>query len=504
MSLKPWGGRFSKESDKLLEEYTAAEDIKLDERLFIYDIVGTEAHDIMLNEIGALDSIKLQKILIELEKLKKLWESGQFNLKIEHEDIHMNVEKFVIDEIGEEIGGMMHLSRSRNDQVLLDLRLFLRDEICEIASALIDTVNVFLEKSKENLETLMPAYTHTQPAQPMTFAFWCMAHIDAFIRDLTRLDEIFKRINMNPLGAGAIAGVSWPIDRKITADLLGFDGIQENALDVISSRGELGAELIGILSIIMTHLSKISTDLILWSSKEFDMIELDDAFTTGSSIMPQKKNPDAAELVRAKSKKIIGYLTQALGILQGLPSGYNRDFQETKGPLFYSIDITKMSVRIIAEMIKTMKLKKERMLELAKSNYITATELIDLLMKKGDLSFRTAHKVVGKLINALISKNIDMTDLKSSMVQEIIGNLVDKKIELTDEDVENALDPWKTVQRRKHVGGPAKEEVLRMLEDRKDIIKEISKKNLEKKKKIKNCHDELEKKVQKLITKKST
>ena len=262
MSHKPWGGRFSKGTDKLLEEYTAAEDIELDKKLIIYDIIGTEAHDIMLNKIGALEIESLKKILIELDKLKNLWEKGKFQLKIEYEDVHMNIEKFVIEKIGEDIGGMMHLARSRNDQVLVDMRLYIRDELCEIADALHDIIGILTEKVIENTKIPMPAYTHFQPAQPITFAFWCMAHTDAFIRDLSRLDDVYHRINTNPLGAGAIAGVSWPIDREFTTKLLGFDSVHENALDVISSRGEFAAETVAIFSIIMTHLNKICTDLI--------------------------------------------------------------------------------------------------------------------------------------------------------------------------------------------------------------------------------------------------
>ncbi len=502
--MKPWSGRFSKETDKLVEEYTAAEDITLDKKLIIYDIIGTEVHNIMLNRVGILETATLNKILSTLDELKNLWEAGKFALKIDYEDVHMNVEKFVIDKIGEETGGMMHLARSRNDQVLLDLRLYIRDEICEIFDLILELINVFMEKVEKNSETVMPAYTHFQPAQPITFAFWCMAHVDAFIRDLTRLNEIFKRINTNPLGAGAIAGVSWSIDRSITMDLLNFDGIQENALDVISSRGEFTSELLAIFSIIMTHLGKISTDLILWSSKEFNLIELDDAFTTGSSIMPQKKNPDAAELVRAKANKIIGYLSQNLGILQGLPSGYNRDFQETKGPLMYSIDIIKGSVKIVSGMIKTVKINKDRMLSLANSNFITATELIDLLMKKGNISFRTAHKIVGKLVGVLISKDLDLNNLKATMIEETIKNSINKEIEITDDDIQKAINPWKTVQRREHIGGPSKKEVLRMYKDRKNIIKEITEKNLDRKNNIKKSYESLEKLVQTLISNKKT
>ncbi|MHA1380542.1 MAG: argininosuccinate lyase [Candidatus Helarchaeota archaeon] len=501
MSHKPWGGRFSKGTDKLFEEYTAAEDIELDKKLVIYDIIGTQAHNIMLNEVGILKDSNLKKILAELNEVKKKWESGKFQLKIEYEDIHMNIEKSVIDEIGEDIGGMMHLARSRNDQILVDLRLYLRDEICEVIDSLIDLIEILLAKAKENSETIMPAYTHFQPAQPITFGFWCMAHVDAFLRDLIRIEEIFQRINLNPLGAGALAGVGWQINRELTAKLLGFDGVQENALDVISSRGEFSAEIISCSSLIMIHLNKICTDLILWSTNEFNMIELDDAFTTGSSIMPQKKNPDAAELVRAKTNKIFGYLAQTLGIQHGLPSGYNRDFQETKGPIIYTINTVKSSITIVAQIIKTLKINKNRMEALAEGNYITATELIDLLMEKSAISFRTAHKIIGKLINLLISEGIELKNAQAVLIQKVIKDYLNKNVELTDEEIQKAVNPWNAIQKRTHIGGPAKKEVLRMLEDRKDIIQKLSKKNLEKKKKIKNSYEELQKKVQIIITK---
>jgi len=477
MTDKPWNGRFSSEIERVALEYTVGDDIELDKRLILYDIIGTEAHNIMLYKVGILKQHSIKNILTGLERVKKLYNEGKFILEKKFEDVHMNIEKVIINYIGEDDGGNLHIARSRNDQIQLDLRLFMREEILIIKDKLIDLINVLLNKSENNLSTIMPGYTHYQHAQPITFAHWCISHVDSLIRDYNRLENVYKIINQSPLGAAAMAGVSWPIDRKMTADLLGFKKVQENTLDCISCRGEFAAELLSICSLIMMHLSKIAEDLILWSTHEFHMVEIDDSFATGSSIMPQKKNPDVCELIRARSSVLNSLLLHVLNVIKGLPSGYNRDHQETKYPLFKGIDITKESIIVMTGIIKTLKIIKDRMKELANTGFITATELMDFLVKEG-ISLRNAHKLIGKFIKGLIENSV--YSLKKSDAETFKKFIkAESEIELTLNDSEfgKLINIENAINKRKLIGGPAPEEVDRMIKDRNDIIKNYKKDN---------------------------
>jgi argininosuccinate lyase len=424
----------------------------------------------MLNKIGAISSEELKLILKALKTLYDKWKIGEFTLKQELEDVHLNIESAVTEQIGPEIGGKMHLARSRNDQVLLDLRLCMRTEILSIQKAILDLLSVLIEKAEEHIETLYIGYTHLQQAQPITFAHWCMAQVDTLFRDLDRLCEIYQRSNVNPLGAGAIAGTSWAIDREYTTELLGFDGLQENTLDVISSRGEFEAELLSDLAFIMTHLGRMAEDVILGATAEFGFIELSDKYSTGSSIMPQKKNPDVAKLIRAKTAAINGNLLKVLGILKGLPSGYNRDHQELKEAFFQSIETVKLSLKVMTGLLATMQLNKARIEEEVQNNFITATELVDLLIMEYQLPFRTAYTIIGKLVKEFSAQNKTPSEITPELLLNYVKNSSIKKKLIPIEKIKKALDPLETIKRRTHVGGPAPQEEQRMIENRKEKL----------------------------------
>lgn len=496
MSDKLWGGGYSKKIHEEVERFTVGEDIKLDERLAIYDVIGTIAHDYMLYRIGALNKETLQKIFISLRNIKDRIEKKAFQLRPDLEDVHMNIEKAVIDEIGEEHGGMMHLARSRNEQILLDMRMYLRDQLDEIQDLVLNLISTFIDVGEKNLETLMVGYTHTRQGQPTTVAHWCLAYADALLRIVDRLEEVYVRVNQCPLGSGAITGVSWPIDRKLTASLLGFEGVQENSLDAISSRGEVESEIIFDLCLLMTVLSRLSEELIWWSTSEFGSVELDEAYTTGSSLMPQKKNPDVAELVRGRVGRIYGHLVQVLTILKGLPSGYNRDQQEVKGPIFYSLDTVKSVVQIMPGLLSTIKFNQGRMLNLILDSFSTVTELVDLIIKETQISFRSAHRIVGMYVKQALNsgRRVD-PDLLANLVRSETG----KEIKISLERIEKAIDPVSTIERRSHIGGPAPVEVRRMLVNRREIL-DLKKNGLaEKVEKIKSTYKKIDDLVQSFI-----
>lgn len=452
--------------------YTSGEDIKLDERLILYDILGTEAHNIMLYRIGLLEKGEITKILKALEELKKDYLSGNFKLKIEFEDAHLNIEQAVTLKIGGEVGGKIHLARSRNDQVLVDIRLLMRDAVFRLMEELINFCTIMLDLAEENYETVMPGYTHMQHAQPITFSHWCLSYVDSAIRDLDRLLEVYRRINMNPLGAGALAGFKWNIKREVTTELLGFDKIQENTLDAISSRGEIEAEFISTLCLIMIHLSKIAEETILWSTHEFNFIELSDRYSTGSSIMPQKKNPDISELVRGRAGIMIGNLCAAMSILKGLPSGYNRDFQETKKILFESIDTTLKSIHIVSMMIKEMKINRHQMEKLVEENFSSAVDLSDLLVEKG-LPFRTAYKVTAQIVKEAKKEGRALKELKANDLEVKIFTECGVNAKFDDKEIQSALNPMENIRRKRHIGGPAPQENMRMTVDRRGKVESV-------------------------------
>lgn len=442
--MKLWGGRFQKSTDNMVDDFNSS--ISFDKRLYRQDIEGSIAHVNMLGkqEIIPVDDAKLIKSALE-EILVDI-ESGNVEFDVAAEDIHMNIETILISRIGE-TGKKLHTGRSRNDQVALDMRMYVRNEIKNLQSMVHDLQVVLLNMSKKHTETIMPGYTHLQKAQPITLAHHFMAYFEMLKRDKQRLAETYNRTNILPLGSGALAATTYPLDRYMVAKELGFADITYNSLDGVSDR-DFCLELLSDLSILMMHLSRFSEEIILWSSLEFSFIELDDAYSTGSSIMPQKKNPDVAELVRGKTGRVYGSLTALLTTMKSLPLAYNKDMQEDKEPVFDAIDTVKMCLPVFTAMIDTMKIKKENMYKAAQGGFTNATDAADYMVKKG-LPFRDAHEVIGKLVFYCIQNNKALDELSIDEFKNFSS--------IFEEDVYKAISLEECVNRRNVIGGPAKE-----------------------------------------------
>ncbi len=399
MTSKPWSGRFNKGTDKLVEEFNSS--ISFDKRLFRHDIMGSIAHARMLARVKIITKREAERIVGGLKSIEREIASNRFTLTPDMEDIHMAIERRLIEKLGA-LGGKLHTGRSRNDQVALDVRLYLRDEIHEIQLLINRLKGTLVDVAKENLDVIMPGYTHLQRAQPILLSHHLLAYYEMLGRDHERLEECLKRINIMPLGAGALAGTPYPLDRDFVAKELSFSKVTDNSRDSVSDR-DFCIELLGIASILMMHLSRLCEELILWSSQEFGFIELSDAFSTGSSIMPQKKNPDVAELVRGKTGRIYGNLMAILTTMKALPLAYNKDMQEDKEPLFDTIDTVKGCLKVFAPMLKTLKIDKDRMLKATGDGFLTATDVADYLAMKG-LPFRDAHHIVGMVVAYCIKR----------------------------------------------------------------------------------------------------
>lgn len=455
--MKLWGGRFSKATDKAVDDFNSS--IRFDSRMYAQDIDGSRAHAEMLGKQGIIPEEDAKLIVKTLGEIKRDIEDGKVEFTVDAEDIHMNIETILISRIGD-VGKRLHTGRSRNDQVALDNRLYLRDEAEELSKMLTDLQKTLLTLAEKNLDTIMPGYTHLQKAQPITFAHHIMAYFEMFSRDLSRLDDWRKRMNVMPLGSGALAGTTYPLDRDFVAEKLGFDGITQNSLDGVSDRDFI-CELAFVLSMIMVHLSRFSEEIILWSSHEFSFIDLDDAYSTGSSIMPQKKNPDVAELVRGKSGRVFGSLMGLLTMLKGLPLAYNKDMQEDKEQIFDALDTVKMCLPVFCGMLATMKIRKDKMLEGAKGGFTNATDAADYLVKKG-LPFRDAHAVIGKMVAYCLDcgKVID-----ALTIEELKGFSP-----LFDEDVYTAVSLDTCVNQRKIVGGPAVDTMKKIIDGYKTAL----------------------------------
>ncbi|MDD3116778.1 MAG: argininosuccinate lyase [Victivallaceae bacterium] len=422
-----WGGRFGSGTDKDMQDFS--ESISFDKRLYKYDIQGSKAHAAMLAAQGIIPQTTAQKIIEGLEIVQKNIESGDFTFCAELEDIHMHIEKALTEAIGED-GARVHTARSRNDQVALDIRLYLRDEISLISNMIRDFQRAMLSQCEANPETIMPGFTHLQHAQPVLFAHHLLAYIEMFERDLGRLADCRKRLNLMPLGSGAIAGTTLPVNRETVCKLLNFDGITQNSMDAVADR-DFAIELVAALAVFAMHVSRLSEDLILWCSQEFDFIEFDDAFTTGSSLMPQKKNPDVAELSRGKTARIYGDLTALLTLCKGLPLTYNRDLQEDKEPLFDAIDTVIKILKVYPPMIASMKIHPQRMLEAASDPSLMATDLADELVKLG-MPFRTAHHRVGSLVKWCHDHGKGLNRLTLEEMRITIPEALDFFLELFD------------------------------------------------------------------------
>ncbi len=449
---KLWGGRFQKNTDAKVDDFNSS--IRFDKRMYKQDIKGSIAHAKMLDKQGIISHEDSEKIVAGLHDILSDIEAGKVEFLIDAEDIHMNIEKLLTDKIGD-AGKRLHTGRSRNDQVALDIRMYLNDETDEIAEMLKELMASLVSLAKEHTETIMPGYTHLQKAQPVTFAHHLMAYFEMAKRDFDRLLDCKRRINIMPLGSGALAGTTYPLDREFVATELGFSGVTQNSLDGVSDR-DFVIELASCLSIIMMHLSRFCEELILWSSHEFSFVEMDDAYSTGSSIMPQKKNPDVAELIRGKTGRVYGHLMGLLTTMKGIPLAYNKDMQEDKEPIFDSIDTVKLCLPVFCDMINTMKVNRDNMLRGAKGGFTNATDVADYLVKKG-MPFRDAHAVVGKLVFYSISKDRSLDELSLEEFKEFSDIIAD--------DIYTAISMETCVNGRTVIGGPAKATVLNAIKD---------------------------------------
>ena len=448
--------------------------LEFDKIIFEADIKTNFAHTLMLKEQNIIDGEIADKILGALDQLK---EEGYNALVFDPsvEDIHMAIENYVTEKIGPE-AGFMHTAKSRNDQVATDIRLVLRDRIIEIQVGILEFIEGLVELAGQHLETVFIGYTHLQHAQPITIAHHLMAHVQALKRDYERLDDTYKRVNLNPLGSAAMTTTSFPINRQLTTDLLGFDDYLRNSMDGVSSRDFI-SETVFDLSALCSTLAKICEELILWSTYEFGIIEMADEYSSTSSIMPQKKNPDVAELARGKSTIATGELMTILSILKAIPYTYNRDLQEITPHLWNAVDVTKDTLSIVTKMLLSVKFNEDRCLELAGTNYTTATDLADIMVREKKFPFRAAHKIVGRIVNEATAHGLTEKDVTSQYIDDIAEELGFAKLELDDELVQKALNPLENVKMRTVPGGPSPE----MVEIARADIKEFLDEEFEKK-----------------------
>jgi argininosuccinate lyase len=446
VSTKPWSGRFNEPTDAFVEAFTASVDF--DRRLYHYDIQGSIAHARMLAKQGILSDDERDHIIQGLEQIRARIASGEFQWSVALEDVHMNIESALTEAIGD-AGKKLHTGRSRNDQVATDIRLWLRDEIVNLRESIETLQRALLEKAEQEANTILPGFTHLQTAQPVTFGHHLMAWFEMLERDRERLADCYRRTNIMPLGAAALAGTTYSIDRQMTAELLGFRAAAENSLDAVSDR-DFAIEFCAAASILMMHLSRFSEELIIWSSAQFGFIELSDSFCTGSSIMPQKKNPDVPELIRGKTGRIFGHLIGLLTLMKGQPLAYNKDNQEDKEPLFDTVDNLKGSLKVFAAMVPAISCRKEAMRQAAMQGFATATDLADYLVRKG-IAFRDAHEVVGKAVAFGVSQSRDLSEMTLQELQQFSTEI--------DEDVFEILTLEGSVSARKHIGGTAPEQV---------------------------------------------
>mgnify|MGYP003601855596 FL=1 len=455
---KLWGGRFSKTTDEMINEFQAS--IDFDKRMYYEDIKGSIAHATMLKKCNIITEKDHEDIVNGLTAILNDIESGNFSFDIALEDIHMNIEKRLTERIGV-AGGKLHTARSRNDQVALDTHMYVRKEVANIAKLLIELEESFVEMAQKNSDVIMPGYTHLQRAQPILFSHHMLAYFYMLNRDFARLEGVYDRADIMPLGAGALAGTTFPIDRHYVAEQLNFAQIYANSLDAVSDRDYI-LEFLSFASILMMHLSRISEEIILWCSKEFSFIELDDAHCTGSSMMPQKKNPDVSELVRGKTGRVIGHLMAMLTTAKGLPLAYNKDLQEDKEGLFDTIDTVKFSLSVYAQMIKAMRVNKEKMLLATKEDFSNATDMADYLVKKG-LPFRDAHEVAGKSVSYCIEQDKWLMDLTLEEFKQFSP--------LFDEDILEEIKVETCVANRNSYGGTSYSQVEQSLKNAAEIMK---------------------------------
>lgn len=456
---KLWGGRFQKSAEQWVDEFGAS--IGFDQQLVMEDLAGSIAHVKMLGDCNILPADDVIAILTGLEQLKEKAAKDELVFEVANEDIHLNLEKLLIDLIGP-VGGKLHTGRSRNDQVATDVHLFLKNRVQEIVDSIKAFQKAIVTQAEQHVETIAPGYTHLQRAQPISFAHHLMAYFWMLERDQERLSESLKRIDISPLGAGALAGTTFPIDRQKAANYLGFEHVYQNSMDAVSDRDFI-VEFLSNASLVMMHLSRFAEEIILWSSQEFQFIELDDAFATGSSIMPQKKNPDMAELIRGKTGRVYGNLFSLLTTLKGLPLAYNKDMQEDKEGMFDTVQTLNGSLQIFEGMVRTMTIHTKRLHEAVHQDFSNATELADYLATKG-MPFREAHEVTGKLVFLCIQRKIFLLDLTLEELQEASH--------LIENDIFDVLSPVSAVKRRNSLGGTGFDQVRLQIEKAKTLIQQ--------------------------------
>ena len=444
---KPWSGRFKESTDTLMEQFSAS--ISFDRRLYAYDIEGSIAHCQMLAKCKIISQAESKKIVGGLKRVLKEFESGKFQCDDRLEDIHMNIESRLTELVGA-VGGKLHTARSRNDQVCLDIRLYLRAEVAEIVQGITLLAKTLLKLARKHTDMIIPGYTHMQQAQPILLAHHLLAHIEMLVRDRERMEDAWKRINIMPLGAAALSGTGFPIDRKYTAKLLNFPEVSHNSIDSVSDR-DFAIEFCSASGILMMHLSRFCEEVVLWSSCEFDWLELSDAYTTGSSIMPQKKNPDAAELIRGKSGRVYGNLVSMLTLMKSLPLAYNKDLQEDKEPIFDTVDTVKVSLAVFEGMMKTAEFKKIPMDRVDISGFLTATDMADYLAAKG-VPFRLAHEITGQTVAYCIASGKTLQDVTLKELKKISPRF--------NADVFDHITLESSVQKKDVYGGTAKKQVL--------------------------------------------
>jgi argininosuccinate lyase len=459
-----WGGRFAEKPSSLMQEINQS--ITFDQKLYKHDIKGSTAHAKMLNKVGILTNDEAKKIINGLKQIEGEIESGKFNFKIELEDIHMNIESRLKEIIGT-TAGKLHTARSRNDQVAVDFRLYARDEVDQTIKLLHDLEKNLLKKAKENLGVIMPGFTHLQIAQPVLFSHHLMAYFEMFKRDISRLQDLRKRMNECPLGACALAGTSFPIDRHMTAKELGFDAPTNNSMDSVSDR-DFAIELLFCLSISATHLSRLAEEIVIWMSKGFKFVTLSDAFTSGSSIMPQKKNPDAAELVRGKSGRIFGSLISLLTTMKGLTLTYSKDMQEDKEPVFDAVENSQLCLRAMSGMIADMKVNKDNMRQMAGADFSCATDIADWLVKNLKMPFRDAHHATGSIVKLAETKAVELHELKLSDMQKIEKKITNK--------IFDVLTPETSSASRNSFGGTAESQVKNQIKIADKFLSNLAKK----------------------------
>ncbi len=452
-----WAGRFQKQLNSRVNDFNSS--IHFDCRMYKQDITGSIAHATMLGNCGIISQEDAALICKTLQEILADLDSGALDFDMTAEDIHMFVESELTSRIGD-VGKRLHTARSRNDQVALDLRLYLRDEISELKALVYHLIEVICNKSEQHAGDIMPGYTHLQRAQPVTLGHYLLAYGQMFARDARRLDDVAKYMNVLPLGSCALAGTTYPIDRFMVADLLGFESVCANSMDGVSDR-DYAIELLSALSIVMMHLSRFSEEIILWSSSEFGFVELDDAYSTGSSIMPQKKNPDIAELVRGKTGRVYGDLTTLLTVMKGIPLAYNKDMQEDKEAVFDAVDTAKICLELFASMLETATFRTQTLREAVSKGFINATDCADYMVKKG-LPFRSAYKVVGTLVAYCIQNNKTLETLTLEEYKSADP--------IFENDVYAAIDPDTCVAGRACYGGPAPQSVIKQIEELRNIL----------------------------------